>query len=57
MIREIFEAERWHTDSNYMAPMASINGQNVFVGDVVICRGVHEHDIIYAKVNKFTKMV
>ena len=60
MHRELYEAERWHSDKTYLAPMARIKDQNVFIGDVVTCHtnGFYIHsDTVFAKVRKFQKMV
>ena len=40
-----------------MAPMISINGMRVFVGDFITCYNAFGHDTIYAKVKKFSKNV
>ena len=54
---EIYEADRWHTDSTYHTPMASCDCGSVFIGDVVTCDGVDDYAVIYAKVARFIKVV
>ena len=54
--REMYEANRWNSDCNYWAPMAVVNGQNVYIGDIVTCHGFNSYNVIFAKVRRFLKM-
>ena len=53
----MYEANRWHADEIYNAPMASSRVGHVFTGDVITCRGVNGFPIIYAKILRFVKVV
>ena len=49
----MFEANRWHSDPLYQAPMAIVGDEHVFLGDIV---HLQQGDR-YAKVRKFLTMV
>ena len=50
---EMFEANRWHSNPLYHAPMAIVRGEHVFLGDIVYL----EQEEKYAKVKKFLNKV
>ena len=47
---EMFEANRWHNDPQFFSPMASVDGFQVFVGEIVHCL---KDSTSYAKIVKF----
>lgn len=32
---ELYEAQRWHCESNLWTPMMTLHGQHIFIGDIV----------------------
>ena len=49
----MFEANRWHSDPLYQAPMAIVGEEHVFLGNIVHLQQENR----YAKVRKFLTMV
>ena len=49
----MFEASRWHTDEQFLAPMMILgNGEQIFVEDIVTFQDP-SHGLCYGKVMKF----